>query len=73
MSASMIVVALTLGAAQVIPQTLGTGATVTVRGFVPASCRVSPAAAVGCNTAVVKRTTVGRAGNPTSVLVSPLI
>lgn len=73
MSASMIVLALTLGAAPALPQTLGIGATVTVRGSVPASCRVSPAASVGCNTAVVKRTTVGYPGRPTSVLVSPLI
>lgn len=73
MSASVIMLALAVGTVPSPSQATGAPATVLVRGFVPASCRVSPGVAVGCNIGIVKQTKPGGSGNPTIVLVSAVI
>jgi type 1 fimbria pilin len=71
MSASMMIMALALGASTDLPRPSGTG-TVQVSGFVPASCHVTASASVGCSGPAVKSVAVASPGAPAIVSVSPL-
>jgi hypothetical protein len=71
MSASMIVLAAVVGAVLQPQRPAGAMSSVEVRGFVPASCRVTAAATTGCNVMAVRSIASGAAGRATIISVSP--
>jgi hypothetical protein len=72
MSASMIVLALAAATVAELPRNQAISAGITVRGFVPASCRAMVNASVGCNAVVVTRLAPALRDSSRVIVVTPL-